>query len=195
MPSRHLVVELSHGTTQSSIPELAVHIMGTGATVITKPDTVCLNSTVLGLHELDAIKDLTGGLLHLTELVKVVPELALSDNSVGGEDDHTVGLRIRVLVSGSLAANHLEAAHNSTDSHGSVMRRNDNGKINLVSVGTDAISLCLFTTSNMLDQLQFSSVASTIFILFAPRLGALCISVLVDRISPSSACLKRTSYS
>lgn len=51
--------------------------------------------------------DLTVGLLDLAELGEEVPETALGDNRVGGEDTHAVELRGGLRVSGQMAPNDL----------------------------------------------------------------------------------------
>lgn len=115
--SSHLIVKLRNSTGELQVTVLAVHVVGSGTRVITEPDSVVLDSTGVLLNELDAVKNLTGGLLHLTELTHEVPELGLGGNRVGGKDDHAVSLGVGVLLRGSLTADHLVLAHFSSSSH------------------------------------------------------------------------------
>mmetsp|Transcript_13321 Transcript_13321/g.25034 ORF Transcript_13321/g.25034 Transcript_13321/m.25034 type:complete len:100 (+) Transcript_13321:547-846(+) len=47
----------------------------------------------------------------------VVPELGLGDDGVGREDDHSVGFRVWMILSGGFAAHHLVLTHKSGNSH------------------------------------------------------------------------------
>lgn len=113
----HLVVELGDGAGEGEVTELAVHVVGAGAGVVTEPDAVVLDGAGVLLDDLGAVEDLTGGLLHLAELVEVVPELGLGDDGVGGEEDHPVGLRVGVIVGGHVPADDLVLTHLSRDGH------------------------------------------------------------------------------
>jgi len=121
--SGHFIVELRDGSSELHVPEFAVHVMGTRTGGITQPDSKILDKASVLLADFDTVKDFTGSLLHLTELVHVVPELGLSNDSVWGKDDHAVGLWVRVFLSGSLSADHLVLFHHSGDSHISVKTR------------------------------------------------------------------------
>ena len=113
----HLIVQLRDGACKLDVAKLAVHIVSSRSTVVTQPDAVVLDDTVVLLDEFDAIDNFTCGLLHLTELMHVVPELGLGNHLVGGKDDHTVGLGVGVIIGGSLSADHLVLLHESGDSH------------------------------------------------------------------------------
>ena len=113
----HLVVQLGDGTGEGEVTELAVHVVGAGAGVVTEPDAVVLDDARVLLGDLGAVEDLTGGLLHLAELVEVVPELGLGDDRVGGEDDHPVSLGVGVIVGGHVPADDLVLTHLSRDGH------------------------------------------------------------------------------
>lgn len=115
--SSHLVVKLRHSSGELQVTVLAVHVVGSGTRVVTEPDSVVLDSTGVLLDKLDAVKNLTSGLLHLTELTHEVPELGLGSDRVGSEDNHAVSLGVGVLVSASLTADNLVLAHFSCSSH------------------------------------------------------------------------------
>jgi len=117
MTSSHLVVELGDGSGELQITVFPVHIMGTGTGRITEPDSVILDNVGVLLSDFNNIEDLSGGLLHLTELMHVVPELGLCNNLVGGKDEHAVGFRVGEVGSGSFAANNLVLVHLSGNSH------------------------------------------------------------------------------
>jgi len=58
--------------------------------------------------------NLTGGLLHLSELTNEVPETRLCDRLVDGKDPHAVELGRGLLLGGKVASNHhvlSEASH------------------------------------------------------------------------------------
>ena len=109
--SSHLVIKLSNSSRELQVTVLAVHVVGSRTRVVTEPDSVVLDGTGVLLDKLDAVKDLTSGLLHLTELTHEVPELGLGSDRVGGEDNHTVCLGVWVLLGGSLTADHLVLTH------------------------------------------------------------------------------------
>jgi hypothetical protein len=113
----HFVVELRDGAGELDIPELAVHVVRSRAGRVTQPNAVVLDDAAVLLHELDAVQDFTRRLLHLAELVHVVPEFRLGDRRVGGKDDHAVGLGVGVFLVGGVAADHLVLAHQSSNSH------------------------------------------------------------------------------
>ena len=71
---------------------------------------ICVMRVTYGVHG----NDLTGGLLHLTELTNEVPETRLGDRLVDGEDPHAVELGRGLLLGGKVASNHhvlSEASH------------------------------------------------------------------------------------
>ena len=113
----HLVVQLGDGASEGQVAELAVHVVRAGAGVITEPDAVVLDDAGVLLGDLGDVEDLSGRLLHLAELVQVVPELGPGDDGVGGEDDHPVGLRVGVVVGGHVPADDLVLTHLSRDGH------------------------------------------------------------------------------
>mmetsp|Transcript_18273 Transcript_18273/g.52263 ORF Transcript_18273/g.52263 Transcript_18273/m.52263 type:complete len:207 (-) Transcript_18273:40-660(-) len=113
----HLVVELGDGPGEGEVAELTVHVVGAGAGVVTEPDAVVLDGAGVLLGDLGAVEDLAGGLLHLAELVQVVPELGLGDDGIGGEDDHPVSLRVGVIIGGHVPADDLVLTHLSRDGH------------------------------------------------------------------------------
>ena len=109
----HFIVQLAHRTGQSHVSELAVHVVSTRPGIVTQPDAVVLDDPAVLFHKLNAVHDLTGGLLHFSELVQVVPELGLGNHWVGREHNHSVRFRIRVLFRGGVATHNLVLAHKS----------------------------------------------------------------------------------
>ena len=91
--------------------------MGTRSRVVTKPDTVVLDDSVVLFDDLNAVQDFTGGLLHLSKLVHVIPELRLGNNSVRGEDDRSVCFWVRSIIGRGLSAHNLELFHDTGNSH------------------------------------------------------------------------------
>jgi hypothetical protein len=127
VPTGHFIVQLRNGPGQGDISEFAVHVVRPGAGRVTEPDAVVLHDASVLFLNFHAVENFTGRLLHFAELMHVVPELRLGYHRVGSEDDHPVRLGVRVVVSGGLAAHHLIAVHNSSNSH------SVNDKINKIS--------------------------------------------------------------
>ena len=117
--SGHLVVKLGDSPGELDVTVLPVHVVGSRPGIVTKPDSEGLHLSGVLLHNLVDIKDLAGGLLHLTELVHGVPKLGLGDGGVRSKDDHTVGLGVREFLSGSLTPDHLVLLHRSGNGHSS----------------------------------------------------------------------------
>lgn len=113
----HFIIQLRDSSSQRNVSEFAVHIVGTRTGGITKPDTVVLDNSVILFNNLHNVQDFTRGLLHLSELMHVIPELGLGDDCVGGKDDHPVSFRVWDISSRGLAAHNLKLLHNSGDSH------------------------------------------------------------------------------
>jgi len=74
MPSRHLIIQLTHRPGKSQIPVLAVHIMRTRPRRITEPNAVVFDDAGVLFGDFDTVEDFSGGLLHFTELMHVVPK-------------------------------------------------------------------------------------------------------------------------
>ena len=117
MAPSHFIVQLRDGTGKCNISVLSVHVVCSTSRGITKPNTKVLDNICVLLNNFHAVKDLSSGLLHLTELVHVIPELRLGNNSVRSEDDHSVSLGVGMILGGSLSANHLVLLHDTGDSH------------------------------------------------------------------------------
>ena len=113
----HLVVKLGNSSNESDISEFTVHIVRSRSGRVAEPDSVILHNSGVLFNNLDTVKNFTGGGLHLTELMHVIPELGFGNHFVGGENNHTVCFRVWGIVSGSLTANHLILTHKSCNSH------------------------------------------------------------------------------
>jgi hypothetical protein len=137
----HLVIQLGDGTSQGNIPELSVHIVSTTSRGVTKPDSVILDNARILLNNFDNIQDLTSSLLHLVKLMKVIPKFGLGDDLVGGEDDHPVGFRVGVINGGSLAADHLILAHESSNSHSEVTKTRDDVRTSFFELAEESNNL------------------------------------------------------
>ena len=118
--SGHFIVKLGDCSGELHVSEFTVHVVSSGAGGITQPNSVILDKVSVLLTDLDAVNDFSSGLLHLVELMQIIPELGLGDDCIWGKDDHAVSLRVRVVRGGSLAAHHLILTHDSCNSHGSV---------------------------------------------------------------------------
>lgn len=113
----HLIVKLGNSSGESNVSEFTVHIVSSRSGGITEPNSVILHNSGVLFDNLDAVKNFTGGDLHLTELMHVIPELGLGNHFVRGENNHAISLWVRVLFGGSLSADHLILTHLSGNSH------------------------------------------------------------------------------
>ena len=103
----HFVVKLRDSPGQRNISELTVHVVRARARRVAKPDTVVVDNASIFFFDLDAIQDFTRCLLHLAELVHVIPELGLCNHRIRCEDDHSVRFGIGVVLGGGFSAHHL----------------------------------------------------------------------------------------
>jgi hypothetical protein len=124
----HFIIQLRDCSGQGNISEFAVHIVGTRTRRVTKPDTVVLDNSVILFNNLHTVQDFTSGLLHLSELMHVIPELGLGDDRVGGKDDHPVSFWVWDVTGRGLAAHNLKLLHFSTDSHSDNIDKNTTKK-------------------------------------------------------------------
>lgn len=119
--------------------------MGTRSRGITNPDAVVFDNSVVLFHNLNDIQDFTSGFLHFTELMHVIPELGLGNHRVGGEDNHPVSLRVRLVFRGGLAANHLVVLHNTGDSHSEGFSREKISQMLGIRIGKGIHEFCFDT--------------------------------------------------
>jgi len=103
----HVLVEGIDGLAARHLAVLLVHVVGTGARVVTDPDTEVLDLLGALLMNLVEGDDLAVCLLDLSQLRQEVPESALGDDLVGSEDAHAVELGGGVGLGGQQTANDL----------------------------------------------------------------------------------------
>lgn len=122
----HVLVEGLNCVAAAHLTVLLVHVVSAGARVVTDPDTEVLDLEGVLLGDLTSRQypspsissmsipthlvqrnDLTVGLLDLSELGEEVPETALGDDIVRGEDAHAVELWGWVGVGGQMTPNDL----------------------------------------------------------------------------------------
>lgn len=125
----HFIVQLRDCAGQGDVTKFTVHIVCARPGLVPQPDAVVLNDTVVLLHDFYNIQNFTRRLLHLSELMHVIPELRLGDHSVRCEDDHPVRLGVGMVLGGGFAADHLEMFHDARNCH-STRGRNLERKIN-----------------------------------------------------------------
>lgn len=119
----HLIVQLTDSSSELDVSELTVHVVSARSRRVSQPNAIVLDRTAVLLHNLYTVKDFTSGLLHLSELMHVIPELGLCDDRVWGKDDHSVSLWVGVLLIGGFSAHHLVLTHDSGDSHSKGVRK------------------------------------------------------------------------
>ena len=90
MAGAHITVGLGDGVRGVRRAVLAVHVVGTGARVVAKPDTEVLDDGGRLLSDLLDADDLAGSLVDLLVVRDEVPEARLGRNWVRGEKTHTV---------------------------------------------------------------------------------------------------------
>ena len=110
VPGSHFCVKLVDGSDEGGITELLVHVVGTAAAVVAKPHSKVLHVGGLFLVNFVNAENLSGGLLELVDLVKKVPESALSRDRVGSEDTHAEDRGFLVGLGGDLTSDNLEVS-------------------------------------------------------------------------------------
>lgn len=81
--------------------------MGAGARVITKPDTVVLDTVWFPFKDLVDRDDLTGGALNLVETLQEIPVTALSYHFIGSKEAHAIQPWMWLRVGREMATHHL----------------------------------------------------------------------------------------
>jgi len=107
MSSGHILVQPVDSFCPAHLSVLLVHVVGTGARIISDPD-----AEVLDLERSLLVDDVEGdnftvGFLDLAELHQEIPESRLCDDGVGCKNAHAVELRSWVGVSWQMTANDL----------------------------------------------------------------------------------------
>lgn len=99
--SSHILVAGGDGVGAAELTELLVHVVGSRAGIVPQPNTKVLD--VLGLLLVDdaAGEDLSVHLLQVPELLHEVPEPALGNKVVDGEETHAVDLGGDLLLGGT----------------------------------------------------------------------------------------------
>jgi len=90
VPGAHVAVALSHRPGGRQVAVFAVHVVSTGARVVSEPDAEVLDGGWLLLVDLLAGDNLANSLLDLLQTIQVVPEAGLGHNTIGGENAHPV---------------------------------------------------------------------------------------------------------
>jgi hypothetical protein len=103
----HVGVERVDSIGSRQLAVLLVHVVGTGAGVVSDPDTEVLDLQGVLLVDLVEGNDLAVGLLDLLELHQEVPEARLGNDLVGGKDSHAVELGGGVGLAREVAPNDL----------------------------------------------------------------------------------------
>ena len=104
----HLCEHLSDSTVEGGIAVLLVHVMDTGAGVVTEPDGVVFNLVGLPLVDLLDSEEFSAGRLSLAESPQVVPETGLGDDVILSEELHSEHLRGGILGRGGSTSNDLK---------------------------------------------------------------------------------------
>jgi len=105
VPGAHVAVALSHRPGGRQVAVFAVHVVSTGARVVSEPDAEVLDGSGLLLVDLLAGDNLADSLLDLLQTIQVVPEAGLGHHAVSGEDTHPVERRNPQFVGGNLSPN------------------------------------------------------------------------------------------
>jgi len=103
VPGAHVAVALSHRPGGRQVAVFAVHVVSTGARVVSEPDAEVLNGGRLLLVDLLAGDNLAHSLLDLLQTIQVVPEARLGHHAIRGEDTHPVQRGDPQFVGGNLS--------------------------------------------------------------------------------------------
>lgn len=109
----HILVEGLDGVSTGQLTELLVHVVSSGAGVVTQPDAEVLHLLGVLLVDLVERNNLTVSLLNTLQTLQEVPETRLRDNNVWSKDAHAVELRLWRRLSWQMAADHLVLVHAS----------------------------------------------------------------------------------
>lgn len=107
----HILVERVDGLTSGHSTVLLVHVVSTGARVVTDPHSKVLDLCGVLLKDLVDGHNLSGGLLDSAESSQEVPETRLGDHGVGSKDSHAVQLGLLLDLARETAANDLILVH------------------------------------------------------------------------------------
>jgi len=110
----HVLVEGVDSLGTRHLTVFLVHVVGTGARVVTDPDTKVLDLGGPLLMDLIKRYNLSSALLDLSELLQEVPEAGLCNNSVWCKQTHPVELGSSISLGRKLPADDLvlmEATH------------------------------------------------------------------------------------
>merc|ERR1711911_422389 len=117
MTGSHITVALSDSSRHSQVAVLTVHVVGSGARVITQPDTEVLNlQWSLFMDLLDA-DNFASGFLELAKLSQEVPETGFGNNVVRSKNPHAVQRRIGLLLGRQLASDDFVFLKQATSLH------------------------------------------------------------------------------
>lgn len=121
----HVGVKRLNGVGAGHFPVLLVHVVGTGARVVSQPDSEILDLLGVLLVDLRQNCECHSGnvsfgstygldtdyfascLLDLSETAQEIPEPGLGNRLIGSEDGHAVHVRSRVGLGGQMAPNDL----------------------------------------------------------------------------------------
>jgi len=102
VPSAHVTVALRHPSGGSQVTVFTVHVVGTGARVVSQPDSKVLDGGGPLLVDLLAMDYLADGLLDLLQTIQIVPKPRFGHDAIGGEDAHPVKRGDPQLLTGDL---------------------------------------------------------------------------------------------
>jgi len=105
--SRHVLIKRFYSVRASELTELLVHVVRSGARIVTNPYAKILHFQRL-LFVDDVHSDyLSVGLLDLLQLSQEIPETRFGDDIIGREDTHAVNLGIGLILRREVAADDL----------------------------------------------------------------------------------------
>jgi len=105
VPGAHVTVTLGHRSGGRQVTVFTVHVVSTGARVVSEPDAEVLNGGRLLLVDLLAGDNLAHSLLDLLQTIQVVPEARLGHHAIRGKDTHPVQRGDPKFVGGNLSPN------------------------------------------------------------------------------------------
>lgn len=111
MTSGQVLIHLIHGTTQSCVTELFVHIMRATATIVTDGNSKILDDIRVLLSDLIYTQNFPRRAFKLVHLMQKVPKSTLGLHLILGKQTHAVDLRRRVSFGRELAPYDMEVAH------------------------------------------------------------------------------------
>lgn len=104
MVTGHFHMELAYCTVERDVSVFFIHVVDSGSGLISEDDSECLDVIGSPFEDLINRQDLSLSTLGFELPSKVVPELRLGDNFIGGKESDGINFGTGVLLSRNLSS-------------------------------------------------------------------------------------------